>query len=185
MKRREAIKLTLSGIALSSLSFHPLSCKAIDDETTYTYRVFSPQEVEILTILVDLFIPPSDSPGASDVRVPASIDNYVSAFMGVENQGQLKQGLASLNQLALNLHNLEIASCNSDQRNTIMEFLAADGLKSPKPTSHVFFIFRKLVKEAYFNSEKIGKYVLAYDPIPGSYIGCIDINSGTKCWTHF
>lgn len=36
----------------------------------------------------------------------------------------------------------------------------------------------------YKNSELVGKNVLAYDPIPGSYIGCVDLQetTGGKIW---
>ncbi|MEN0007070.1 MAG: gluconate 2-dehydrogenase subunit 3 family protein, partial [Bacteroidota bacterium] len=36
---------------------------------------------------------------------------------------------------------------------------------------------------AYFTSEKVGLEVLAYDPVPGAYPGCIPLSEVGKSWS--
>jgi hypothetical protein len=44
----------------------------------YTTRVFSPDEMKRVATLVDLIIPRTDTPGASDAHVPEFIDRKLS-----------------------------------------------------------------------------------------------------------
>ena len=44
----------------------------------YTTRVFSPDELKRVATLVDLIIPRTDTPGASDAHVPEFIDRKLS-----------------------------------------------------------------------------------------------------------
>jgi hypothetical protein len=44
----------------------------------YTTRVFSPDEMKRVAALVDLIIPRTDTPGASDAHVPEFIDRKLS-----------------------------------------------------------------------------------------------------------
>jgi hypothetical protein len=47
-------------------------------EGSYTLKVFSPEERKRVATLVDLIIPRTDTPGASDVHVPEFIDRKLS-----------------------------------------------------------------------------------------------------------
>ena len=44
---------------------------------------------------------------------------------------------------------------------------------------------KSLMIRAYRGSELVGEQFLAYDPIPGRHIGCIDLNEATggKSWS--
>jgi hypothetical protein len=46
--------------------------------TSYTLKVFSPDEMKQVSRLVDLIIPRTDTPGASDAHVPEFIDRKLS-----------------------------------------------------------------------------------------------------------
>jgi len=46
-----------------------------------------------------------------------------------------------------------------------------------------FKMLKDLTYEGYFTSEKVGKEVLRFDPIPGSYQGCIPLEDVGRLWT--
>jgi hypothetical protein len=46
--------------------------------TAYTLKVFSPEQMKRVAELVDLIIPRTDTPGASDAHVPEFIDRKLS-----------------------------------------------------------------------------------------------------------
>lgn len=59
----------------------PLAAQHEHTETTagaYTLKVFSPDEMRRVATLVDLIIPRTDTPGASDAHVPEFIDRKLS-----------------------------------------------------------------------------------------------------------
>jgi len=53
---------------------HPDTSVAV----AYTTRVFSPDEMKRVAMLVDLIIPRTDTPGATDAHVPEFIDRKLS-----------------------------------------------------------------------------------------------------------
>ena len=68
---------------------------------TYTLKVFSPEERDRVAALVDQIIPPTDTPGASDVHVPEFIDRKLSLDPALKDRflnglrafnGELKDG---------------------------------------------------------------------------------------------
>ena len=68
----------------------------------YTPKFFSPPEMETLSKLTDLIIPPTDTPGAAGAGVPQYIDLIVSENR--EHQSHYREGLAWLDQWAGERH---------------------------------------------------------------------------------
>lgn len=48
---------------------------------------------------------------------------------------------------------------------------------------HFYSDLKGLITAGYFTSEKVGKEVLAYDPIPGGYDPCMEMTSDQNAWT--
>jgi hypothetical protein len=71
--RRELL-LSLAALPAVAQHEHPDTSVAV----AYTTRVFSPEELKRVAELVDLIIPRTDTPGASDAHVPEFIDRKLS-----------------------------------------------------------------------------------------------------------
>jgi len=59
-------------------------------------RFFLPEESKLITVLVDLLIPRTETPGASDAGVPAFIDRTLSSRK--DRQQEFRDGLAKLEE---------------------------------------------------------------------------------------
>ena len=131
--------------------------------------------------IADRIIPRTDTPGAADVGVPAFIDLLYGDFMTPAEQKLLTDGLDGVEAAAKSAHGASFASLAADRQDALLRGIA----KAEEGREQGFF---RLIKSAtilgYFTSEPVGRNVLHYDPVPGSYDGCVPIDEvGRRNWT--
>ncbi len=137
----------------------------------------------VLRGLVDAILPKTDTLSASEVNVHIFLDSFAKEVMPPKQKDQFK---ATLNQLAAN-------ALKSSNKEVISELTADDlapEMKKALTGNTVEGVpFAKNIRDltiwGYKCTEYVGEEVLAYDPIPGQYIACGDLNemSGGKAWS--
>ena len=210
MKRREAIKnLGLSlGFVVSTPTVLSLlhSCKNTVEPWVPTF--LNIEEGLVLQSLVDVILPKTDSPGALDVNVPQFIDAFVNETFEIEDKKHLKTEFSllinsiktkynkNINEVTLKNYDDLLASyfkINDDKLSNWETQIEAYKV-TENPTTNGFESalqfdilnnIRSMSVFAYKSSEMVGENVLAYDPIPGVYIPCGDLNELTegKAWS--
>lgn len=208
MDRRTALKnLSLSigyAVAAPTIMNMLYSCKS--ETETWIPKFFSKEEKHITTHLIDVILPSSDTPGGLDVNIPQFIDLMYQDIETEQNQTIFKKGAAlfaesfnkKYDKSILNGTNEDFESILSNYLN-IPDEKTRDVLKQqniPKNQASgngnsEYYIYKFLLSVRYYaifgycTSEKIGEEVLAYDPIPGSYDGCADLNeiSNGRAWS--
>lgn len=214
MDRRKALRNM--GLALGYTVATPTlisivqSCK---DEPVleWTPDFFSKDEGAALTKLVDIIIPKTDTPSASETQVHLFIDRFVDQVMDSQQQAFIKMSIGRFMEKALKDADKEKAGeLTSEELEPVLatalkttpedktkNFEAiehyneavADGKETPLDDEISRFAFannlRGLTIMAYKTSEYVGEEVLAYLPIPGEYIACGDLQelSGGKAWS--
>ena len=215
MERRIALKnmgmafgLTVATPTLISLL---QSCQG-ESGPSWNPVFFSPEQGSVLTQLVDIIIPKTDTPSASELQVHVFLDRYVQEVSSKADQQLMISGLNALIAQALaasgkddssdlSAEDLEavLASAlapKSDEESTrlseaITEFNLsiesnAEAVIADELTSTWFAQnLRGSVIWAFKTTEYIGEEVLAYLPIPGGYVPCGDLNelTGGKAWS--
>ncbi len=238
MERRAAIKnLGLAfgySITAPTLISIVQSCKS-EVAVDWIPNFFSPQEGHVLKLLVDVFLPLTDTPSASELNVHVFIDELADKVMYNEqeflNLPLAKQNIeniedryvdtgyfvrhsrdffrktmtAFINQalsiadkediLELNEQDL-IANLNSvneiyqnqkESREQVLQAyvkgLFADQTSPPLNEEQLACVFIESVRDmtimGYKTTEYVGENVLAYQPIPGEYIACGDLDELT------
>ncbi len=89
--RRDALRTLAAAAALPVLQAQTPAAAA-----PRRFKFFSPEDVQLLSKLVDAIIPRTDTPGASDAGVPLFIDHIASAK--TETGKTLLKGLAALRE---------------------------------------------------------------------------------------
>ena len=206
MDRRTALKNISAG--LGGVAGTPVLLSLLASSTanaaTWKAESFSPELQHIVTQLVDVILPGSTTPGALDVNVPQFIDKvYGKLFSVTERQnfsagagafaGRFEQvfghrvmagGGDEFQQLLAGYFNLSEQERNrifAEQDKNLADIDSAD--------RDVYLIYKFLlsVREntlfGFFTSEKIGKDVLNYDPIPELYDGCVPLSDIGNAWT--
>ena len=198
MNRREALqKLGLSfGVIIASPVLFHASCSK--KSTTY---FFNELELQLLIETSNVIIPGTgDLPKASDVGVAEYIDHYVADIVEDNEQTQLRvfmqqymKAISPEKPIKYWVENTFSADWNTkndwyDEINNF-EKSTKDGEKSKISDEVAIFALltnlKSLMIRAYRGSELVGEQFLAYDPIPGRHIGCIDLDEATggKSWS--
>ena len=198
MNRKEALKkLGLSfGVVIASPVLFHASCTKRS-----TTHFFNELELQLLIETCDIIIPGTNIlPKASQAGVAEYIDHYIADMVEDDEQINLKsfmqQYMRAINPekpIEYWVENTFSADWNTkndwyDEINNF-EKSTKDGEKSKISDEVAIFALltnlKSLMIRAYRGSELVGEQFLAYDPIPGRHIGCIDLDEATggKSWS--
>ncbi|WP_396636052.1 gluconate 2-dehydrogenase subunit 3 family protein [Maribacter sp. R77961] len=214
MDRRKALKNM--GLAMGYTVATPTlisiiqSCKS-EPAIVWTPDFFTADEGSAVTKLVDIILPKTDTPSASEVNVHLFIDKFANEVMEKEQQDFVKMSMSKFMDKVLadsgkehikdiTLEDLEPVLAASlkvskDDKVTNMKMIntynkaVAAGQEANLDDTVSRFAFadnlRGLTIWGYKTSEYVGEEVLAYLPVPGEYIGCADTQelTGGKAWS--
>ncbi|WP_396632530.1 gluconate 2-dehydrogenase subunit 3 family protein [Maribacter sp. R86514] len=186
------------------------SCKS-EPALTWTPEFLTQTEGTVLSKLVDIILPKTDTPSASEVQVDVFIDRFAKDVMEKEKQDFLKMSMTKFTNKALadsgkekaedlTAEDLEpvLASSlkyNKDEQaemfKTINSYTKAiangDTAELDDEVSRFAFAnnLRGMTIWGYKASEYVGENVLAYLPVPGEYVPCGDLQELTegKAWS--
>lgn len=214
MDRRVALKnLGLSlgyVVATPTLISIVQSCKS-EPGVVWTPSFLTATEGDILIELVDLILPKTDTPSASEVNVHQFIDTFANDIFTADKKAFVKMSMESFVALALSksgktaaedlttadLEPVLAMSLNDapehaqamwDKVNAYNEALGKEEAATLDKDAAAFAFaheLRGLTIWGYKSSEYVGEEVLAYLPVPGEYIGCEDTETLTqgKAWS--
>lgn len=209
MKRRIAIRdmVLIMGhtITVPTLSILLQSCKT-ESNTDWKPNFFTERQSRVLTKLVDIILPKTDTPSASEVQVDIFIDRFALRVMDGQQQEFVKMSMDHFIELAheqtrtstdleLDSKDLEsvfikvlnVSNTNKtlyNERINTYNRAIAQGQSSELDREASAYAFadslRGLVIWGYKTSEFVGEEVLAYLPVPGSFIGCAGLQTPSK-----
>ncbi|WP_445383423.1 gluconate 2-dehydrogenase subunit 3 family protein [Robiginitalea sp. IMCC43444] len=173
---------------------------------------FSADEAHVTKQLVDIILPKTDLPSASEMQVHKFLDQFMDQVMELEERDFMRMAMGKFMEKARTASGKEtILELTSEDLEPVLA--AALVKKSPEDESAIYetlgsyqesveagtpaeldtdiacYMFannlRGSVIWAYKNTEYIGEEVLAYLPVPGEYIGCAPVEelTGGKDWS--
>jgi hypothetical protein len=214
MDRRKALKNM--GLALGYTVAAPTlisivqSCKK-DAAIVWTPDFLSSGEGSVLTHLVDIILPKTDTPSASEVQVHIFIDRFADQVMEKEQQDLFKMTMEKFMDKALqdsgekdiadlkpeHLEPILATALKVSKEDQVKNFKVINAYTEAVKTGQEAtlddevsrFAFannlRGLAILGYKSSEFVGENVLPYLPVPGEYIACGDLQelTGGKAWS--
>lgn len=208
MNRRTALKnlsMSLGYTMAAPTIFNMLtSCKA--DVKTWVPLFLSSEEKHMVTRLVDIILPASETPGALDVNVPQFLDLMYHDIEKKENQDIFNKGALIFANKFKSQFNTEaikgdkkqfeilLASyfnISDDATEVVLEEQKSLAKRVPDSQMENYALYKFLLSVrrytlfGYFTSEKVGEEILNYDPVPGIQIGCMPIEDVTneRAWS--
>jgi len=184
MSRREAIRRAalFLGVAISpSLLAGVLQAQPAAGAGTAARPVYlTGKQFATAGAVAERILPRTDTPGASDVGVPAFIDLMYGKFMSGDERTTFAGGLAEVESTSLAAHRTGFGELSPERQDGLLLKIAEGA-----PKDRAFF---RQIKEVtvlgYFTSETVGKTVLHYDPVPGRFDACVPLSEvGNKAWT--
>jgi len=196
MNRRSALKKAgvLAGSAVAIPSFFSLlqSCKS-ENRLGWQPLFFTENEAKTIAAILDMILPRTDTPGALDVKSDIFIDKVIAKTYDEEAQAKMRTEIAAFNsECEKNFGNAFVELNPADREKVLQAAEKNSGKFSPgvwgtavgKQEPIGFYrSIKSMAIWAYFTSEEIGKNVLAYDPIPGTYEPCMPLSEGQNRWS--
>jgi len=184
MKRREAIEKT--GWILKSAIFTPglvnaiQSCQPKVNEATSLF-VLDTNQFELSKYLADTILPRTETASASDVKVSEFLDVLLSDVFLKE---AIDHMISGLNQFDIDCESVTGKPFTKLDEKSRIGYLDQIDLeimsKDYEDQVPFYFTFKQLVITIYFSSEEGMKQNLNYQPIPGSFLGDVELKSGDK-----
>ncbi|MBT8314162.1 MAG: gluconate 2-dehydrogenase subunit 3 family protein [Maribacter sp.] len=214
MDRRKALKnmgVSLGyAVATPTLLSIIQSCKT-ENVSEWTPDFFTKEEGFILTQLVDIILPKTDTPSATEVQVDLFIDRFADQVMFKEQQDFLKMAMGQFIEKALvDSAKENVLDLTSNELEAVLIASLGISKEEQKLNDETVENYRRALEEAanvkldarvarnafaknirnmtilgYKSSEYIGEKVLGYLPVPGEYIACGSTEelTGGKAWS--
>ena len=214
MDRRKALKnMGLSlGYAVTTPTLISIvqSCNT-EKALEWTPEFFTKEEGAVLTHLVDLILPKTDTPSATEVQVDLFIDRFAYQVMQKEQQDFLKMSMGKFIKKALaDSGKKSAADLVPAELETVLGSSLKISKEKQKANDEALENYMGALEEGtdvkldneiaqnafaknlrgmtilgYKTSEYVGKEVLAYLPVPGEYVSCGSTEelTGGKAWS--
>jgi hypothetical protein len=169
MNRRQSL------LSLSALAGHALFSQVLDRAAAASALLARPdaawqavalteRQGRVLEEVVDTIIPDTDTPGARAARVHVFVDLMLEHCVSADDRKPVLAALEGVPDVFLQEGRAEREA----------RLLRVD----PKALA----LLKELTILGYFTSEVGARRALAYEPVPGEYRGCIDLEPGRRAW---
>ncbi|MEJ7691723.1 gluconate 2-dehydrogenase subunit 3 family protein [Daejeonella sp.] len=209
MKRREAIKnvTLLFGGVISASTFGVLFDANGQTLIKPGNISFSKDQEALVAEIADVIIPKTGTPGAKAAGVGPFITLMIKDCYPADAQKIFVEGLATVNKISTERFKNSFVNLNLSNKNSVIKEIADKTIQlrkdernrqkidaaekksgmnttpgSEKPKTHFFQVIRELTILGYFTSQTGSTEALAYLPIPGKFVGCVDLKPGQKAW---
>ncbi|WP_020536647.1 gluconate 2-dehydrogenase subunit 3 family protein [Lewinella cohaerens] len=200
MDRRAILKYTayVTGYAITAplTSAFLSGCKAEPAAPDYMPSFLSEDTYLNLKAVVDTMLPKTDTPGALEVGVPEFIDLVLDKYTEEEDRQKMVDGFQSWLSSIQDSERKPYHSLSAEDQLRLLNVLDKESIATAESLEEQdldkdeleekqpwWLDLKSLAINSYFASEKVGTEVLAYDPIPGPYQGCIPLSDVGKAWS--
>ena len=184
MDRRNALKNIGKGLGTITITPSILNLfQSCQNSTTLNSVFFNKEQFLVVSKLMEIIIPETETPGAISLKLPEFIDAYIYNVIDEDNITSnkiLKEGLNKFIDLVRSETTKQETNEISikEWEDQLRKVLVSES-KNDKTTIAIQDL-RKLTVGAYKINEFVGENLMAYNPVPGKQIGCVDLNEATK-----
>lgn len=185
MNRREILKQTSlvvgGALSLGTISAVMGGCKTESIDLGWVPKILSTDQAQLVAEIAERIIPKTDTPGAKDAGVASFIDNALDLNILGDKRSTFLSGLTQFTKMAKDKFGKSFIDISDVDKDTVIKAVAMDGAEGDS-VNPIFKQLKELVVAGFFSSEVGAKGALAYDPIPGEYIGCVDFKTVGKAY---
>lgn len=206
MNRRDLIKsISLTfGYAIAAPTVLSALEACSKKEDSWKSLFLNEGEKNYVSHLVDIILPASDIPGGLDIQLPQFVDMMLQDMLTEEDKQLFSSGSKIFADKFSVMFEKDISmgtkeeiaqlfksyfDVQGDEKSTVLRRQAM-GIALVDPSEKNDFMLynfliqvRSLSLFGYFTSERIGRDVLNFDPIPGTYVPCMPVADIGNAWT--
>lgn len=146
---------------------------------------------ELITEIAETIIPATNTPGAKAANVTPFIIAMIEECTPRKQQIRFLEGLDEVNHYARKEFNRLFINCTIAEKQQVVDhfekrdrpYRGAAGKISRRIFGDSFFtIMKAYTVNGYCNSMLGATRGMAYDHVPGKYVGCTTLTQGQRCW---
>lgn len=186
MHRRDILKFaaSLTGSAiiapLSTSLLSVFDSEAAMGSANKMPSFFKANAFEQLSQIMDVILPKTDTPSASEVNTHWVMDNM---FNKVFKHGYKKDFLRKFAQLNAHLNEQHFFAADANKQLEIIQAIETMPNSERGDAYRVYTDIKQQTVSYYLASEEVAEKHLNYLPIPGAYTPCISVKElGGKAW---
>ncbi len=184
MERREAvIKISwiLKSVFLAPTVLTVLQSCQHEVKQSKDLLVFNDNQDSLVKAIADTIIPRTNSPSASDVNVDKFIDLLLNDVFDERTKQIFLNGLSEFDQNCKSVTGESFTNLSEPEQHIYLEKIDKDIMqKDYDELVPFYYTFKHLTITSYFSTEQGVKQNLNYIPIPGPFIGDIDLKPEDK-----
>ncbi|GHA89557.1 hypothetical protein GCM10009069_10880 [Algimonas arctica] len=188
MNRRTAITSLLAISAAGALAacgpsenITSSSEAGMDMDYATPTQFFSVSEMAFLSAFAQTIMPKTETAGAVEAGVPDVLQDLASVWGDSGYRQYWREGVASLVETFKRSSDQDFAELTPQQRLTILRQFDTDVFDGK--ITHPFYRDAKVtIIQAFYMSEPGASEELAYEPVPGEWIGCVPLSEFPKAW---
>jgi len=189
MQRREALRLLVSAATLPLLPREAFSLfqevhEQLSDQPVL--KTLNRQQNATVTIITEIIIPQTNTPGAKAARVNEFIDVILSDWYDDEEKSTFLTGLTELDSRTRDLFAKDFVDCGEKQQVEVLQALddeLAASRVEPEPMrrhrrlpeKNFFAMIKQLTLIGYYTSEIGFEQELHAEIIPSRHAGCVPL----------
>jgi hypothetical protein len=174
MQRRDILKALGAAAALAILPEHEaLAAWARLGASVGFTGSLSNEQLALIGAIADTILPRTDSPSATEVRVPAFVDVIVSENYTDNQRIAFVTALPQLEAALRGSDGTAFVSMDAEHRAVALGGVEREN-RQPQPFA-TYWRLKGLVIHGYFTSEPVAKQLLHYNMMPGHYDGAASV----------
>lgn len=203
MQRRDLLKLIATTTGTMMVGGQALAYDLVQP-VPLSNTGFSKDDVALLNEMGEVILPKTDTPGAKEANVGATMAVLVADCYTPVLQKTFKQGVLDINKRCKEAYGKDFLLLSAEQRTALFNTLdteakaanLAKGLSAnlemsrpnhwepgdAYPAPHYFTLLKQLTLYCFFTSKVGATKVLRYVAIPGYYDGDFPYKKGDKAW---
>ncbi len=143
--------------------------------------VFTSSEMALISALAQTLIPQTETPGAAQVGVPATIQALATDWGDEAFRQYWRIGLATLGPALTSSDNESFLAQTPATRDQVLA-VYDERVFGGAVENQFYRDFKNTVVQAYFHTEPGATEELAYEPVPGDWIGCVPLSEFPRTW---
>jgi hypothetical protein len=143
-------------------------------------QFFNAKDFKLLSHVMDVILPKTDSPSATEVDVHLILDNMFAKVYQPEYQNKFNNLFA---ELSLYLNDNDFYQADNAQKLTLLKALETLPNEQRNNAYWAYVDIKQQTVAFYLSTEEIAENHLNYMPIPGEYKPCVSVEElGGKAW---
>lgn len=168
-----AIAAPLASAVLTGCTEAPPNAKTSPDAKGGQHLFFSAEGFARVTQVADTLLPATDSPSASAVGVPQTLDTMLGLVLNTDYVDSFRRLWTDLEAF---LDRQGFAGLNAQEREALLSDLETTQEASVASPREALVMLKQQVVIFYLTSETVAEEYLNYLPIPGQYQPCISVD---------